>query len=54
MVSGPNINYAVSMVSRYQSNLGLEHCIAVNNILKYFKRNKHYSLEFGSEDLIVE
>ena len=34
----PNICYAVVIVSRYQSDLGEEHWIAVKHILKYLRR----------------
>ena len=31
----PDVNLAVSLVGRYQSNPGMEHWIAVKNILKH-------------------
>src|SRR4051812_8010117 len=34
----PDVNLAVSLVGRYQSNPGKEHWTAVKNILKYLKR----------------
>lgn len=49
-----NINYAVSLVSRYQYNPGSEHWTTVKNIVTDLKRVKHYSLVFGSKDLVVE
>ena len=33
----PDVNLAVSLVGRYQSNPGMEHWTAVKNILKYLK-----------------
>ena len=36
----PDIYYAVGIVSRYQSDPGEEHWIAVNHILKYLRENK--------------
>src|SRR5512141_2527967 len=36
----PDVNLAVSLVGRYQSNPGMEHRTAVKNILKYLKRTK--------------
>ena len=33
----PDVNLAVSLVGRYQSNPGKEHWTAVKNILKYLK-----------------
>ncbi|KAK4581857.1 hypothetical protein RGQ29_025142 [Quercus rubra] len=50
----PDICYVVSIVSRYQSNPGSKHWIAVKHILKYLNRTKHYFLVFGGEDLIVQ
>ena len=43
----PNITLAVSVTSRYQSNLDEEHWIAVKNILKYLRRTKDLFLIFG-------
>ena len=36
----PDICFAVGMVSRYQSNPGLEHWTAVKHILKYLRRDR--------------
>ena len=33
----PDINLAISLVGRYQSDPGMEHWTAVKNILKYLK-----------------
>ena len=44
----PDVCYTVSIVSRYQSNPGSEHWIAVKYILK------HYFLVFGGEDLTIQ
>jgi len=49
----PDICYAKSIVSRYQSNPSSEHWTAAKHILKYLNRTKHYFLVFGGEDLIV-
>ena len=38
----PDICYAVGIVSRYQSNPGHAHWIAVKNILKYLRRMRDY------------
>ena len=43
----PDIILAVSVTSRYQSNPGKEHWIAVKNILKYLRRTKDSFLIFG-------
>jgi hypothetical protein len=50
----PDIFYAVSIVSRYQSNLGPKHWTTVKHILKYLNKTKHYFLVFGSEDLNIQ
>ncbi|KAA0060254.1 gag/pol protein [Cucumis melo var. makuwa] len=49
----PDICYAVGIVSRYQSNLGLAHWTAVKTILKYLRRTRDYMLVYGSKDLIL-
>ena len=49
-----DICYAMSIVSRYQSNPGLEHWMAVKHILKYLNKTKHYFLMFGSEDFNIQ
>ncbi len=47
----PDICYAVCMVSRYQSNPGPLHWVAVKHILKYLRRTRDYILVYHSEDL---
>ena len=47
----PNICYAVGIVSRYQSNPGLDHLIAVKHILKYLRRMRNYMLMYSGGDL---
>ena len=49
-----DICYAVSIMSRYQSNLSFEHWIVVKHIHKYLNRTKHYFLVFGGEDLTIQ
>ena len=44
----PDICYAVGVVSRYQSNPGEEHWIAVKHILKYLRRTRDYMLVYSS------
>ena len=46
----PDVAYALSVTSRFQSNPGEEHWVAVKNILKYLKRTKDLFLVFGGED----
>ena len=43
----PDIILAMSVTSRYQSNLSEEHWIAMKNILKYLRRTKDLFLIFG-------
>ena len=47
----PDIYYAVGIVSRYQSNPGMGHWIAMKHILKYLKRTIDYMLVCSSGDL---
>ena len=52
----PDVSYALSMTSRYLSNPGEAHWIAVKTILKYLRRTKDAFLVFGGieEDLAVK
>ena len=47
----PDICYAVGLVSRYQSNPGIGHWIAMKHILKYLRRTRYYKLVYSSGDL---
>ena len=47
----PDIAYAVSVTSRFQSNSGLEHWVAVKAMLKYLRRTKDSVLTYGAGDL---
>ncbi|KAL8109063.1 hypothetical protein AgCh_025236 [Apium graveolens] len=49
----PDISYALSMTSIYQSNSGEGHWIAVKNILKYLKRTKDSFLVYGGDEKLV-
>ncbi|KAA0049624.1 gag/pol protein [Cucumis melo var. makuwa] len=49
----PDICYAAGIVSRYQSNPGLDHWTAVKIILKYLRRTRDYMLVYGAKDLIL-
>ena len=40
------------MVSRYQSNPGLELWTTIKHILKYLRRTKDYMLMYGGDELI--
>ena len=48
-----DVNLAVSLVWRYQSNPGMEHWTAVKNILKYLKRTKDMFLVYGGDEELV-
>ncbi|KAM1557067.1 hypothetical protein ACFX10_040537 [Malus domestica] len=51
----PDIAYAVSITSRYQSNPGSEHWTAVKTVLKYLRRTKDMFLVYGgASELRVE
>ena len=49
----PDVSYALSMTSRYQSNPGEGHWTAVKNILKYLKRTKDSFLIYGGDEKLV-
>jgi hypothetical protein len=49
----PDVAHAISLTSRYQSDLGLEHCMAVKNIFKYLQRTKDMFLVYGGEEELV-
>ncbi|CAA0824960.1 cysteine-rich RLK (RECEPTOR-like protein kinase) 8, partial [Striga hermonthica] len=50
----PNVAYALSVTSRYQSNPGEEHWKAVKIILKYLRRNKDIFMVYGNGELKLE
>ncbi|KAM1366487.1 hypothetical protein ACFX2H_000047 [Malus domestica] len=51
----PDIAYAVSITSRYQSNPGSEHWTTVKTVLKYLRRTKDMFLVYGgATELRVE
>ena len=50
----PDVSYALSTTSRYQSNPSESHWTAVKNILKYLRRTKDAFLLYdGKEDELV-
>ncbi|XP_077217948.1 secreted RxLR effector protein 161-like [Tasmannia lanceolata] len=49
----PDICHSVSVVSKLQSDLGLEHWTTVKHIFKYLRRTKHYCLVYGADELVV-
>ncbi|VFQ90148.1 unnamed protein product [Cuscuta campestris] len=46
----PDVAFALSVTSRYQSNRGESHWTAVKNILKYFRRTKDAFLVYGGKE----
>ena len=49
----PDMSYALSMTSRYQSDPGEGHWTVVKNILKYLRRTKDSFLTYKNEDELV-
>jgi len=49
----PDVSYALSVVSRYQNNLGESHWTLIKNILKYLRRTKDVFLIYGGEEELV-
>jgi hypothetical protein len=49
----PDVSYALSATSRYQSNYGDAHWTIVKNILKYLRRIKEVFIVFGGEEELV-
>ena len=47
----PDVSYSLSVTSRFQSNYGKHHWVAVKNILKYLRRTKDMFLVYGEGDL---
>ena len=55
LCSRPDVCLAISLAGRYQNNLGVDHWIAVKNILKCLKRTKDMFLIYGGdEELFVK
>jgi hypothetical protein len=49
----PDVSYALSATSRYQSNYGDAHWTIVKNILKYLRSTMEVLLVFGGEEELV-
>jgi tRNA C32,U32 (ribose-2'-O)-methylase TrmJ len=49
----PDVSYALSATSRYQSNYDEAHWTIVKSILKYLRRTKKEFLVFGGEEELV-
>ena len=46
----PDISFAVGMLRRYQSNLGLDHWKVAKNVMRYLQGTKDYMLTFKRSD----
>jgi hypothetical protein len=53
MYAHPDVSYALSATSRYQSNYGEAHWTIVKNILKYLGRTKEVFFVFGGEEELI-
>src|SRR3954471_22792643 len=49
----PDVSYALSKTSRYQSNRSESHWTVVKNILKYLRRTKDLFLIYGGEEALI-
>ena len=49
MCTRSDVSLAISMACRFQSNPGVDHWMAVKNILKYLKRTKEMFLVYGGD-----
>jgi len=49
----PDVSFALSVTSRYQSDFGEPHWTIVKSILKYLRRTKDMFLIFGGEDELL-
>jgi hypothetical protein len=49
----PDVSFALSATSMYQSNYGDSHWIIVKNILNYLRRTKEAFLVFGGDEELV-
>jgi hypothetical protein len=49
----PDVSYALSAMSRYQSNYGDAHWTIAKSIIKYLRRTKEAFLVFGGEEELI-
>jgi hypothetical protein len=49
----PDVSYALSAMSKYQSNYGDAHWTTIKNILNYLRRTKEAFLVFGGEEELI-
>ena len=50
----PDITYAVSKLSRYTSNPGLDHWKAIVRVLRYLKYTQNYGLHYSKYPVVLE
>ena len=53
VISRPDIAFAVSRIARHNANPSQEHHEAVNRVIRYLGKTRHYALRFGGEDDFV-
>ena len=54
MCTRPDICYIVGLVSKFQSNAGLKHWMAVKRILRYLKGTSYYVMCYQGKDLRLD
>ncbi|KAL5833308.1 hypothetical protein ACOSQ3_016982 [Xanthoceras sorbifolium] len=52
LCTGPDICFTVGVASKYESNPGLDHWVAVKTILKWLRRTRNYMPVYSGQDLI--
>ncbi|KAL4193928.1 hypothetical protein AMTRI_Chr06g201690 [Amborella trichopoda] len=51
----PNFSFAMSLISRFQSNPGMEHWKAIKRALRYLKGTVNYALTYkGGSDIHIQ
>ena len=53
VISRPDIAFAVSRIARHSINPSEQHHEAVNRLIRYLDKTRHYALRFGGEDDFV-
>ena len=48
----PDIAYAVRVLGRYKSNLGVDHWKAAKKVMRYLQGTKDYMLMYGQADYL--
>ena len=50
----PDIAYTVSRLSRYTSNLSIDHCKAIVRVLRYLRYTRNYGLHYTRYSVVLE